>query len=76
MAQKTPGRKEEIKKPPAYPQVELLSDVRTYKTRCRHCNELFDLEEWADDELEKVRPDNPVKLTHPCGNVFKVIYDA
>lgn len=61
-------------RPPAYPQVELLSDVTEYKIKCRHCKELVDLEDKID--VDDVQPSNPVKYTHECTNVFKVIWDG
>lgn len=61
-------------RPPAYPQVELLSDVLEYITKCRFCKETMDLEKVI--QLNDCQPGHPVKHIHTCGNVFKIVYDA
>lgn len=66
--------KREQVRPPAYPQVELLSDVLEYITKCRFCGETTDLEKVID--LNGCKPGKPIKHLHTCGNTFKIVYDA
>jgi hypothetical protein len=77
MAQKKISRKEVM--PPAYPQVELLSDVAQYKIICRHCQEKVDIEVLLFDagiNLRECKPTSPLKIPCKCGNIFKVVWDG
>lgn len=72
MAQKMSKGKEAVRAP-AYPQVELWSDVQSYKIVCRHCGDQIDLEEVI---TTPPTPERPVKVEHKCSNVFKIVWDA
>lgn len=59
-------------KPPAYPQVELRSFVTVSPVKCRHCMKLVDL---SMDAL-RIPEGGNVRVTHTCGNIFKLIDDG
>lgn len=59
-------------RPPAYPQVELRSFVIVSSVKCRHCQKLVDL---SRDAL-RIPVGGYYKVTHLCGNIFKLIDDG
>ena len=67
--------KEKIK-PPAYPQVVTLQEIRTTVIKCRFCKKRMDnfLAHELDEEARSaIRSGGFRKIDHECGNTVKVI---
>lgn len=72
MVQKKTKGEPELGRIPPYPQVELKSLVTREHIFCRHCGLEVDL---SKDAI-RIRKGSSLKVTHSCGNVFKIIDDG